>query len=163
MSQPLPLTAVQIVNSLPPLGRGSSIPVSKFLVGRTKCLMEHPLESLIRWRERDTGPMRARVHIQRGQELEVFRLLTERGVTTWLPAGEVFSDEGGVCLNGMLGVFKPNNPGHRILILINILRCILILIFFQYFFFDLLTIIFKIFPTSKINKKSYHHTRQNQY
>lgn len=64
------------------------------------------------------------------------------------------------CTSNQGGV---TNPGHRILILINILRCILILIFFQYFFFDLLTIIFKIFPTSKINKKSYHHTRQNQY
>eukprot|EP00435_Cladocopium_sp_Y103_P031029 s3055_g7.t2 len=108
ISQPYALTRVQILKSLPPEGHGGSIPVTNFLVGRTKFLIENPLENLVPVRDRERGPMQAKVHIERGQELEVFKLLEERGVTTWIPADQVYSDEMGPCLNGMFGVVKPN-------------------------------------------------------
>ena len=107
VSRPLCLTPPQIEKSLPPVGHGGSIPVSKFLRGRTKFLVENPLENLVPVRERSKGPMQAKVHIARGQELEVFKLLESRGVITWIRASEVFSDSAGECLNGMFGVIKP--------------------------------------------------------
>ena len=68
--------------------------------------MENPLESLLPLRERNTGPMQAKVHIEKGAEMAVFELLDERGVITWLPESEVFRDETGECLNGLFGVVK---------------------------------------------------------
>ena len=106
VSRPICLTAEQIQQSLPPRGHGGSIPVTRFLRGRIKHLMENPLESLLPLRERNTGPMQAKVHIEKGAEMEVFELLEERGVITWLPESEVFRDETGECLNGLFGVVK---------------------------------------------------------
>ena len=106
VSRPICLTAEQIQQSLPPRGHGGSIPVTRFLRGRTKHLMENPLESLLPLRERNTGPMQAKVHIEKGAEMAVFELLDERGVITWLPESEVFRDETGECLNGLFGVVK---------------------------------------------------------
>ena len=60
-------------------------------------MMENPLESLLPLRERNTGPMQAKVHIEKGAEMAVFELLDERGVITWLPESEGFSRrDGGV-------------------------------------------------------------------
>eukprot|EP00435_Cladocopium_sp_Y103_P021425 s145_g5.t1 len=73
-----------------------AIPVERFLEGRTKYLMEHPLECLLPVRERSVGSMQAKVHVVKGEELDVFRLLETRGVTSWLPAHEVYADENGV-------------------------------------------------------------------
>ena len=107
VSQPMALTAEQILKSLPPLGHGGCIPVVQFLRGRTKFLMENPLESFVPLRDREPGPMQAKVHIQKGCELEVFKLLQQRGVISWMPSDETFGDESGRCLNGMFGVVKP--------------------------------------------------------
>ena len=107
LSQPHPLTAEQIERSLPPPGHGGCISALDFLVGRTKYLLEHPRESLLPAREREVGAMQAKVHIGKGDELPVFKLLESRGVTSWIPAEEVFSDETGECLNGLFGVIKP--------------------------------------------------------
>ena len=107
VSQPMALTAEQIAKSLPPEGHGGCIPVVKFLKGRTKFLVENPLESFIPVQNREPGPMQAKVHIQKGAELQVFGLLENRGVISWLPVSEVFGDETGYCLNGLFGVVKP--------------------------------------------------------
>ena len=71
VSQPMPLTAEQISKSLCPEGRGGCIPVTKFLEGRTKFLLDNPLESFVSVRDREPGPMQAKVHNKRGDELEV--------------------------------------------------------------------------------------------
>eukprot|EP00435_Cladocopium_sp_Y103_P000532 s2010_g1.t1 len=108
VSQPYPLTAVQIEKSLPPVGHGGCIRATDFLVGRTKFLLENPQECLLPLREREKGNMQARVHIKKGEELSVFKLLESRGVIDWLPAQETFGDESGECLNGLFGVVKPS-------------------------------------------------------
>ena len=118
VSQPVALTAGQISKSLPPKGHGGCIPVCNFLKGRTKFLVENPLESFIPVRERGPGPMQAKVHIKKGEELDVFGLLEDRGVISWLADSEVYKDETGSCLNGMFGVLKPGNfteSGHPVL------------------------------------------------
>ena len=68
--------------------------------------MENPLENLLEIRDRTAGQMQAKVHIPKGQELQVFELLEQRGVITWVAAKEVYSDVEGECLNGMFGVLK---------------------------------------------------------
>jgi len=107
VSQPFPLSPEQIVKSLPPLGHGGCIDALDFLVGRTKFLLENPRESLLPVRERETGNMQAKVHIKKGEEFSVFKLLETRGVIDWIPAEEVYRDELGKCLNGLFGVVKP--------------------------------------------------------
>ena len=105
--QPHPLTAEQIIKGLPPSGHGGSIPVIPFLRGYTKFLMENPLESLLAVEERGSSPVSARVHIVKGQELDVFNLLYQRGIIKWIPSEQAFSDERGTYLNGLFGVIKP--------------------------------------------------------
>lgn len=107
ITQPRELSPEQIVGSLPPPGHGGSIPLTFFLTGRTKYLVENPLENLIPLRERSTGSTQAKVHIQKGFELEVFKLLETRGIIKWVPADTTFKDAGGSCLNGLFGVEKP--------------------------------------------------------
>ena len=107
ITQPLEITSEQIQGSLPPVGHGGSIPIIWFLKGRTKFLVENPLENLISLRDRGPGSRQAKVHIVRGHELEVFKLLENRGVITWLPSDAAYKDDDGWCLNGLFGVEKP--------------------------------------------------------
>eukprot|EP00435_Cladocopium_sp_Y103_P016983 s2158_g4.t1 len=127
VAPPCQLTCGQILKSLPPLGHGGAIPVTSYLKGRTKYLMENPLESLIPVRERTLGSMQARVHVAKGEELGIFKLLEERGVTSWIPSSEVFCDERGACLNGLFGVIKPGKftpTGEPILrVIMNLVPC----------------------------------------
>lgn len=106
VSQPLPLSVDQIVGGLPPRGHGASVPVEPFVVGRTKYLLEHPLESLRCFSERVDTPCQARVHIKAGESLAVFKLLEDRGIISWVPANTAFTDERGTYLNGLFGVIK---------------------------------------------------------
>eukprot|EP00438_Fugacium_kawagutii_P017079 Skav213874 [mRNA] locus=scaffold2374:77699:81990:+ [translate_table: standard] len=107
VSQPLPLTIEQIIGGLPPVGHGGSIDVMKFLRGRTKYLLEHPLENMVPIDERPEAPIQAKVHIKKGEELKVFELLHDRGIIEWIPESHTFSDQRGVYLNGLFGVVKP--------------------------------------------------------
>lgn len=68
ISQPLPLSCEQIALGFPPPGHGGSIPILPLLSGRTKFLMENPLENLIPENERGSGPCQAKVHLVPGEE-----------------------------------------------------------------------------------------------
>ena len=107
ISQPYPLSVSQIIKGLPPVGHGASIPVCPFLRGRTRYLMENPLESLLEVSERGATPVTARVHTKRGEELSVFNLLQERGITEWVTEDTAYRDERGTYLSGIFGVIKP--------------------------------------------------------
>ena len=106
VSQPHPLSCEQIIKGLPPVGHGGSIPVTSFLRGWTKYLMENPEESLLELSERGSEPVSAKVHIKKGEELAVFGLLKERGIITWVPEDTAYSDSRGVYLSGLFGVVK---------------------------------------------------------
>ena len=104
---PHPLSAAQIIKGLPPVGHGGAIPVTPFLKGRTRFLMEHPEESLLPECDRGTAPVTAKVHVEKGGEVEIFSLLYERGIVDWIPADQAFCDSRGTYLSGLFGVVKP--------------------------------------------------------
>ena len=106
--QPHSLTPEQIIKGLPPVGHGGAISILQFLKGRTRYLMEkNPHVSLVPLEDRELLPTIAKVHISKGRELEVFELLTSRGVVKWLPIDQCYSDKNGEYLSGLFGVVKP--------------------------------------------------------
>lgn len=107
IQQPHAISCEQILQGLPPPGHGGSIPLLPFLKGRTRYLMENPLESLLAEKDRASGPVTAKVHIVKGEEVKVFNLLHSRGVINWIKAGDAFSDSRGTYLSGLFGVIKP--------------------------------------------------------
>lgn len=64
VAPPAELTAIQIEKGLPPRGHGGSVDVLPFLRGRTRFLMEHPLENLRPESERVPVKLQAKVHIK---------------------------------------------------------------------------------------------------
>ena len=55
IQQPHAVSCEQITQGLPPPGHGGSIPLLPFLKGRTRYLMENPLESLLAEKDRSSG------------------------------------------------------------------------------------------------------------
>ena len=106
--QPHALSAKQILKGLPPPGHGGSVPLLPFLHGRTRFLLENPSETLLPEHERGHAPVNAKVHIKKGQELDIFNLLRTRGIIEWFEDSQVFSDSRGQYLSGLFGVVKPN-------------------------------------------------------
>ena len=106
IAQPVALSVEQIETGLPPIGHGGSVELVKFLKGRTRYLMENPLECVLPEKEWGSSPLQARVHIRRGEELKLFGLLESRGVIKWVPADTAFATSRGPILNGLFGVVK---------------------------------------------------------
>ncbi len=102
-----PLSVEQIASSLPPLGHGGSVELAPLLVGRSRFLIEHPEQVLLNDSLKKPGKNGAKVHIKQGHELEIFRLLHQRGVIEFIPSDEVFCDREGAFLSGLFGVPKP--------------------------------------------------------
>ena len=107
ISQPFPLSVVQMMKGLPPKGHGGSISLQHFVKGRAKYLLENPAELILGKEDRMDIPCTARIHINRGEELDVFNLLYERGVITWADSNLAYKDEKGAYLSGLFGVTKP--------------------------------------------------------
>ena len=105
-AEPVELTLTQIEKSLPPVGHGGSVELAPLLVGRSRFLVENPEQILLSPDEKTPGPNVGRVHIKKGEELGVWKLLEERGIITWLPIGKVHQDHGGPYLSGLFGVPK---------------------------------------------------------
>ena len=74
---PHPLTLEQVQKSVPPPGHGASVDLAPLLAGRARFLVENPAECLLSREERAEGPNRARVHIQKDDELGVWGFLFE--------------------------------------------------------------------------------------
>ena len=110
-----PLTVDQIVSSLPPVGHGGSVELAPLLVGRSRFLIEHPEQVLLRGDRVKPGKNKSKVHIAAGDEIELLRLLFQRGVIDYMPEGDVFSDDNGAFLSGLFGVPKPGkiSPGGK--------------------------------------------------
>ncbi len=102
------LTVDQVFKSLPPLGHGGSVNLSPLLEGRTRFLIEHPEQVLLRSPPMHRVRNDAKVHIRKGEEVKLFKLLSERGVIDFVPEHEVLKDENGPFLSGLFGVPKPN-------------------------------------------------------
>ena len=97
----------QILPSLPPRGHGGSVELSPLLEGRTRFLIDHPLEVVLGDGKPKVAKNVAKVHIGAGEEPQIFKTLYERGVVDFVPENEVFSDSDGKFLSGLFGVPKP--------------------------------------------------------
>ena len=107
-SEPMELTVDQIRNGLPPAGHGGAIDLVPLLVGQARYLVQNPMAVLLDEDLKEPGPNSAKVHIKKGEELGVWKLLESRGVVGWLREENVYRDSQGPYLSGMFGVEKPN-------------------------------------------------------
>ena len=83
------------------------------LVGRSRFLIEHPEQVLLKDDRISPGKNRSKVHIADGEEIAVFRLLFARGVVDFIPEGDVFCNHQGPFLSGLFGVPKPGKTSAR--------------------------------------------------
>ena len=97
----------QILPSLPPLGHGGSVELSPLLEGRTRYLIDHPHEVVLGEQKVKMAKNVAKVHVDVGEEPQIFMTLFERGVVDFVPENEVYSDSDGRFLSGLFGVPKP--------------------------------------------------------
>lgn len=82
--------------------------LAPLLTGYSRYLLEHPEEVLLPAHKRGPGPNHAKVHIAKGEELPLFKMLADRGIVTFVPESSVFGDSQGLYLSGMFGVPKPH-------------------------------------------------------
>lgn len=102
-----PLTLAQIEPTLPPVGYGGSVELAPLLRGQARFLVEHP-ELLVLDPSLKSSPKNvAKVHIEKGQEVPIFKLLYERGIIDFVDERDVFADHAGKFLSGLFGVPKP--------------------------------------------------------
>lgn len=99
------LTVSQILPALPPESHGGSIDARDFVSPTTKQFLECPEDSLLDEVPHDLR-LHARVHIQRGDELELCNLLVNRNICAWVPESEALTVQGVKVLNGLFGVGK---------------------------------------------------------
>ena len=100
------LSVEQMKPALPPFGFGGTIQAVDFLSPGSRFWLEHP-ERLLGDPAGFSGlKFEAKLHILKGQELEVAKLLVDRNVCTWLEREKVFSFGGRRLYNGMFGVRK---------------------------------------------------------
>lgn len=107
VSLPCQVSVDQIEKSLPPVGHGGSVPLVPLLSGRTRYLVENPHENILDEAEWGDVKLQAKVHVQKGEELAIWRLLEERGIIRWVPESVAYRTPKGPLLNGLFGVEKP--------------------------------------------------------
>ena len=106
VAEPVPLSFEQILLSVPPVGHGGAVPVIPFLTGKTRRQLERPEECILAEELQIKGPNKAAVHIVRGHERKVWKLLEERGVIEWFPLKDIYKNADGPFLSGLFGVPK---------------------------------------------------------
>ena len=102
------LSVEQMEPALPPVGFGGAIQAVDFLSPGSQFWLEHP-ERLLGHPAGFAGlRFQAKLHIQKGEELAVARLLVERNVCSWIERDQVFSHGGRRLYNGLFGVRKDS-------------------------------------------------------
>lgn len=95
----------QIEAALPPATHGGSIDALKFVSPGTQKFLAYPEDS--RLEVIPTGHrLQSKVHIKKGEELAVCRLLAERHICTWVPLTDVVEVHGTKVLIGLFAVGK---------------------------------------------------------
>ena len=100
------LSVSQVLPALPPESHGGSIDARDFVSPSTKFFLENPNHSLLGEKVDDLRLLQAKVHIQKGDELELCKLLVSRNICGWIPESEVLTVQGRKVLNGLFGVGK---------------------------------------------------------
>ena len=95
----------QVKAALPPESHGGSIPAVELVSKGTQDFLLRPELSL---KDDIDGKIKlqARVHITKGEETDLFKLLVERRVCTWVPDDQVLRVGSKKVLNGMFAVGK---------------------------------------------------------
>ena len=100
------LTVEQVEPALPPQGHGGCIDAISWVCNRTKCFLNNPEACVLPDDGRDLPRLQAKIHIAAGEELDLARLLVERGICTWTHEDDVFTYRNQKVLNGLFGVRK---------------------------------------------------------
>lgn len=99
------ITVKQVESALPPASHSGSIDALELLCDGSRKFLEHPEESLL-----DTIPphskLQAKVHIKKGDEMALAKLLVDRKICVWVPRGEVLHYQDRPILNGLFAVGK---------------------------------------------------------
>ena len=98
-------TVEQIEFALPPQSHAGSIRAVDLVSSGTKWFLENPDESLIAEPPSDVK-LTAKVHIAKGEELDLCKLLVARNICTWIKEEEVLVVRNRKVLNGMFAVGK---------------------------------------------------------
>ena len=103
-----PLSLAQISPALPPASHGGSIPLVDWIGGRTLSFIRNPDDCVAVDDGRSLPKLQAKVHIQKGEELSIAKLLVERGICGWVESEDVFTYRFQKVLNGLFGVAKSS-------------------------------------------------------
>ena len=120
-----PLQVKCVLPALPPASHGGSIQTVDLLCLGTRRFLENPLESVLE-APRKGVKLEAKVHIQSGEALELFRLLVERKICHWIEDDHVMRVGGSQILNGMFAVGKGTHleTGEEIQrVIMNLIPC----------------------------------------
>ena len=101
-----PLTVFRTAAALPPEGHGGCINTLDFVDGKTKWFLENPRSCLLDDVGQKLPKLQSRVHVQKGEELQLAKLLVDRGICTWVPEERVLRYRNEMVLNGMFGIAK---------------------------------------------------------
>ena len=120
-----PLQVKCVLPALPPASHGGSIQTVDLLCLGTRRFLENPLESVLE-APRKGVKLEAKVHIQSGEALELFKLLVERKICHWIEDDHVMRVGGTQILNGMFAVGKGTHleTGEEIQrVIMNLIPC----------------------------------------
>ena len=102
------LSIERVLPALPPPGHGGAIDICKWVSGKTLWYLQNPLACI----ERDVGQalprLQAKVHIARGERLELAKLLVDRNICRWTRESDVLRYRNEMVLNGLFGVEKSS-------------------------------------------------------
>lgn len=120
------LSVEQMAPALPPIGFGGSIDALPFLSPGTAEWLSNPRRLLKDPKEFVNHRFEAKIHVEKGQLVEVAKLLVERQVCVWVEESQVFRHKGRTLFNGLFGVQKGSlTPGGKPVLrtIMNLMPC----------------------------------------
>ena len=99
------LSVAQVLPALPPESHAGSIDATKLVCSGTRWFLENPQEALLSELSANVK-LTAKMHIVKGEELELCQLLVKRRICRWIPEAEVLRVQGSKVTNGMFAVGK---------------------------------------------------------
>ena len=102
------LSLEQVLPSLPPKEHGGCIDILRFVSSSTKHFLTHPKRMIVKDVGQELPKLQGKLHIEKGSELPLARVLVDRGVCRWVPLEDVLVYRQQRVLNGLFGVEKPS-------------------------------------------------------
>eukprot|EP00438_Fugacium_kawagutii_P000055 Skav215901 [mRNA] locus=scaffold1542:116365:121392:- [translate_table: standard] len=99
------ITMKQVVPALPPESHSGSIDALELLCEGSRRFLLHPEDSLLEEIPMD-AKLKSKVHIRKGDELSLAKLLVDRRICVWVPQKDVLVVNHQPVLNGMFAVGK---------------------------------------------------------